>query len=278
MNFTGLGVLNAAMLIGLAGAAIPVVIHLLNRRNDPVVDWAAMQFLEFSPRERRRLNFDELLLMLARMALLALVAFALARPFWSPRPAGASATLEVPGRRLGRPPGRGARARRLEPDGPAGGRDHPPGPGDRLGPGVRQAAQGGRLGRRARGQGPRPRARRPAELRPRPRRPGPGRRPAVPRVERPPLGDRRGVPHPREDREPGPRRDRPLRRPPGVVAAGRPRLAGRCSATSADGCPTRPGSGPRRSPWRRGRTARPTARSARWNCPAPCSRRACRSR
>jgi hypothetical protein len=94
MNFTGLGVLNAAMLVGLAGAAIPIVIHLLNRRNDPVVDWAAMQFLEFSPRERRRLNIDELLLMLARMALLALVAFALARPFWNPQPAGASSGTE----------------------------------------------------------------------------------------------------------------------------------------------------------------------------------------
>ena len=94
MNFNGLGVLNAAMLLGLAGATIPVVIHLWNRRNDPVVDWAAMQFLEFSPRERRRLNLDELLLMLARMALLAAVALALARPFWAPRPIeGATADL-----------------------------------------------------------------------------------------------------------------------------------------------------------------------------------------
>ncbi len=97
MNFNGLGVLNAAMLVGLAGAAIPIIIHFLNRRNDPVVDWGAMQFLEFSPRERRRLNFAELLLMLARMALLGLVALALARPFWMPRSAGAAAagTSEV---------------------------------------------------------------------------------------------------------------------------------------------------------------------------------------
>jgi hypothetical protein len=92
MNFNGLGVLNAAMLIGLAGVAIPIVIHFLNRRNDPVVDWGAMQFLEFSPRERRRLNLSDLLLMLARMALLAIVALALARPFWMPRPAGVSAS------------------------------------------------------------------------------------------------------------------------------------------------------------------------------------------
>ncbi len=84
MNFSGLGVLNVAMLAGLAGVAIPVAIHLLNRRNDPVVDWGAMQFLEFSPRERRRLNLAEILLMLARMLPLALAALALARPFWSP--------------------------------------------------------------------------------------------------------------------------------------------------------------------------------------------------
>src|SRR5947209_19185579 len=102
MNFNGLGVLNAAMLVGLAGAAIPIVIHLLNRRNDPVVDWAAMQFLEFSPRERRRLNLAELLLMLARMALLAMVALALARPLWPPRVAGASpASPEAVGDRSG---------------------------------------------------------------------------------------------------------------------------------------------------------------------------------
>ena len=95
MNFTGLGVLNAAMLLGLAGVAIPVVIHFLNRRNDPIVDWGAMQFLEFSPRERRRLNLAEILLMLARMALLAVVALALARPFWMPRSSGASASANT---------------------------------------------------------------------------------------------------------------------------------------------------------------------------------------
>lgn len=81
------GVLNAAMLLGLLGAAVPVVIHLLNRRREPVVDWGAMQFLDLGQRDRQRLRLTELLLMLARMALLALVALALARPFWS----GASA-------------------------------------------------------------------------------------------------------------------------------------------------------------------------------------------
>jgi Aerotolerance regulator N-terminal/von Willebrand factor type A domain len=79
------GVLNAAMLAGLAGAIVPIVIHLLNRTRDPVIEWGAMQFLELGRQARRRMRLNELLLMLARMALLALVAFALARPYWSRR-------------------------------------------------------------------------------------------------------------------------------------------------------------------------------------------------
>ncbi len=77
------GVLNAVMLVGLAGAALPLIIHLLNRRRGEVIDWGAMQFLDLGRRARRRIRLTELLLMLARMALLALVALALARPFWS---------------------------------------------------------------------------------------------------------------------------------------------------------------------------------------------------
>ncbi len=79
------GVLNAAMLAGLVGAIVPIVIHLLNRTRDPVIEWGAMQFLELGRQERRRMRLNELLLMLAQMALLALVALALARPYWSRR-------------------------------------------------------------------------------------------------------------------------------------------------------------------------------------------------
>jgi hypothetical protein len=87
----GFGVSNVGMLLGLLGVALPVVIHLLNRRRDTVVDWGAMQFLELGDRARRRIRWTELLLMLARMTLLALVALALARPFWSPAAASARA-------------------------------------------------------------------------------------------------------------------------------------------------------------------------------------------
>ena len=46
------GLLHWGMLAGLAGAAIPVVIHFLNRRRATVVDWGAMQFLELGRRSR----------------------------------------------------------------------------------------------------------------------------------------------------------------------------------------------------------------------------------
>jgi len=82
------GVLNVAMLAGLAGVALPVAIHLLSRRRDPVVDWGAMQFLELGPWSRRRINLADLVLMLARMVMLGLVALALSRPFWTPSAAG----------------------------------------------------------------------------------------------------------------------------------------------------------------------------------------------
>jgi len=81
------GVLNAALLVGLLGAAVPVIIHLLNRRQGEVIDWGAMQFLELGRQARRKIRLTELLLMVARMTLLAVVALALARPFWSRRAA-----------------------------------------------------------------------------------------------------------------------------------------------------------------------------------------------
>ena len=97
-------VLNKAMLLGLLGVALPVLIHLLNRRRDPVIDWGAMQFLDLGRRARRRIRLTELLLMLARMALLALVALALARPFWMPAAAGSPARGGGPGAGADAPP------------------------------------------------------------------------------------------------------------------------------------------------------------------------------
>lgn len=78
---------NAAILIGLVAVAIPPIIHLLNRRRYDVIDWGAMQFLQISEITRRRLLIEELLLMLLRMGLIAILVFAVAAPYtdrWIP--------------------------------------------------------------------------------------------------------------------------------------------------------------------------------------------------
>src|SRR5215213_7438591 len=73
--------LMAPLLIGVLAAAIPVVIHLLHRQRTTPVQWGAMQFLlESQLQFRRRRKVDHWLLLLARMALLGLLAFLLARP------------------------------------------------------------------------------------------------------------------------------------------------------------------------------------------------------
>jgi hypothetical protein len=69
------------MLMGLVAVAIPPIIHLLNRRRYEVIDWGAMQFLQISEVTRRRLLIEELLLMLMRMGLIAVLVLALADPF-----------------------------------------------------------------------------------------------------------------------------------------------------------------------------------------------------
>ncbi|MBX9678579.1 MAG: BatA and WFA domain-containing protein [Gemmataceae bacterium] len=75
-----LSFLNLALLAGLAGLAIPPIIHFFHRRRHDVVDWGAMQFLEFSTARRRKFFLEEVLLLLARMALVALLVFFLAQP------------------------------------------------------------------------------------------------------------------------------------------------------------------------------------------------------
>ena len=61
--------------------AVPIIIHLLNRRKFKKVTWAAMKFIKLSVEQnQRRMQLEDLLLLLLRCALLALLAFALARP------------------------------------------------------------------------------------------------------------------------------------------------------------------------------------------------------
>jgi hypothetical protein len=79
--------LNWTMLLGFAAVAIPIVIHLLNRRRARVVDWGAMQFLLASlTAQNRRIRLEEMLLLALRCLLIALVVLALARPLLPSRP------------------------------------------------------------------------------------------------------------------------------------------------------------------------------------------------
>jgi Mg-chelatase subunit ChlD len=66
---------------GLLLASIPIVIHLLNRRRFKTIDWAAMDFLLRAMRKnRRRVRFEQWLLLAVRCLVLAFLGLALARP------------------------------------------------------------------------------------------------------------------------------------------------------------------------------------------------------
>jgi hypothetical protein len=78
------GFLHPALAWGAALAAVPLVIHLLNRQRHRPLPWAAMRFvLAAYRRTRRRAQLENLLLLLLRMAAVALLALAIARPFLS---------------------------------------------------------------------------------------------------------------------------------------------------------------------------------------------------
>src|SRR5947199_2613246 len=71
------------MLLGTvaAGVSIPVALHFFYRSRFRNVPWAAMKFLLAALEQTsRRLKFQELLLLLLRVAVMLLLAFALARP------------------------------------------------------------------------------------------------------------------------------------------------------------------------------------------------------
>jgi Aerotolerance regulator N-terminal len=72
---------NAPLLWGLALASIPIIIHLLFRRQFRRVDWAPMRYLKLSmQRNRRRIRIEQWLLLLLRTALVLLLFFLVARP------------------------------------------------------------------------------------------------------------------------------------------------------------------------------------------------------
>jgi hypothetical protein len=67
--------------VGLALAAIPIIIHILNLRQHRTIKWAAMELLlRAMQTNRRRKRFEQMLLLAMRCGVLALLGLALARP------------------------------------------------------------------------------------------------------------------------------------------------------------------------------------------------------
>lgn len=69
--------------LGLFAIASPIIIHLLNRRRFKIVEWAAMEFLlNANKKNRRRVQLENLILLILRCIAIFLVGLLLARPFF----------------------------------------------------------------------------------------------------------------------------------------------------------------------------------------------------
>ena len=72
---------NTILLVGLAGAALPLVMHLLSRARYEPVEWGAMIFLEgVEARQQYSARFNQIVLLALRMGVVGLIAVALAQP------------------------------------------------------------------------------------------------------------------------------------------------------------------------------------------------------
>jgi hypothetical protein len=76
--------LNPLLLWGLLAAAVPIAIHLINKRRHKTIQWAAMQFLLKATRESRgKKKLRHILILTCRALAVAALAFAAARPIVS---------------------------------------------------------------------------------------------------------------------------------------------------------------------------------------------------
>ena len=68
-------------LAGAATAIIPIIIHLIHKKRAPDVPFSTLRFLKIcNMKTSRRKRFEDLLLLLMRVLILSILAFALARP------------------------------------------------------------------------------------------------------------------------------------------------------------------------------------------------------
>src|SRR5260370_38606319 len=77
--------LNPLLVWGTLLGVIPIIIHLMNRRRFRRVEWAPMRYLKLTiQRNRRRIQIEQLLLLLLRIALPVLLFIFRARPLVNP--------------------------------------------------------------------------------------------------------------------------------------------------------------------------------------------------
>ena len=82
--------LHPLALLGLAAAAIPALLHLLQRRTPPELEFPPLRYLSEAERQSaRRLKLRHLLLLLLRTALIVVIVLAAARPLVPVRSGGA---------------------------------------------------------------------------------------------------------------------------------------------------------------------------------------------
>ena len=94
-----MGVLMPIYLAGLAALSLPLILHLVRRTPRGRQDFSSLMFLTPTPPKlTRRSRLDQILLLLLRLAALALLAFAFARPFL--REAASLALGDLPGRKV----------------------------------------------------------------------------------------------------------------------------------------------------------------------------------
>lgn len=76
------GFANPALIYGLGAAALPVIIHLLNRRRFREEPWAAMRFLLAAVKKNaRRIRIEQWILLAVRTLVVVLAVLAMAKPF-----------------------------------------------------------------------------------------------------------------------------------------------------------------------------------------------------
>ena len=93
------GFASTWMLLWGTAAAIPIVLHLLHRRRQQTVSWAAMRLLlQVIEKQSKRVRIEQLILLLLRTLILLTLGLALARPFISSQSASGTVAVQRPPR------------------------------------------------------------------------------------------------------------------------------------------------------------------------------------